>query len=192
MAHKICIIGVGALGSHAALALRNAGVLHLIDPDKVEPRNTRAQAYGHPDVRQNKVMALRDLLVGLWATRVAVYPVPVREDNALSLLDGASLVLDCTDNMQARSVLQNACTTCGIPLLHGGISADGLFGQVMWTERFTPDAVPDTQTATCLNGDNLPFHTAVGAQLALTAQTFLNTGKRHSWHISPQGGAIRV
>jgi adenylyltransferase/sulfurtransferase len=192
MNHKICIVGVGALGSHAAVALRNMQVLHLIDPDKVEVQNTRGQNHGIPGVRQSKVSALRDLLVGLWATRVEVFPVPVRKDNALALLDGSDIVLDCTDNADARLLLQSVCTAHKIPLLHGGLSGDGLFGQVMWTDRFTPDPAPPSQAATCLNGVNLPFHALVGAILASTAQTFLNTGKRLSWHVSPQGGTTRV
>ncbi len=51
---KVTIVGVGALGSHAALLLRNEADLKLIDFDKVDAKNTLAQFHARQSIGRNK------------------------------------------------------------------------------------------------------------------------------------------
>ena len=62
---KILIVGLGAIGSHVALALRNIDAeLTLCDFDVIEHKNTQAQFHLAKDVRKKKASAMRESLYG--------------------------------------------------------------------------------------------------------------------------------
>jgi len=184
----IVIIGVGALGSHVALFLRNLEhTIRVVDFDKVETKNTLAQFHSKMGLRKNKSEALRQSLKGLFGTDVESRPYKLSIDNVNSLLDGADLVIDCTDNIEARNVIQGFVTDVGTPCLHGALSADGTFARIMWAEDFEADAEGEDGEATCVDGRHLPFFAAAAAYLAIEAQRFLETGKRRSIQLTPTG-----
>lgn len=183
---KITIIGLGALGSHVALALRNAGELKLVDFDKVEQKNILSQFHSKMGLRRNKAQAMAQSLQGQWGLRFDAISNKVTDDNVTQILGGSDLVLDCTDNIAARSCIKQFCDTQGIPLLHGAMSADGNFGQIIWTEFFKADGETG-DGATCEDGENLPFHVLMGSLIAQTAKTFLDSGKMLCWQVTPQG-----
>lgn len=56
----VTIVGMGNIGSHAALALTRMGIQHfsLYDFDTVEEHNLSSQSYGHEDIGLPKVMAV--------------------------------------------------------------------------------------------------------------------------------------
>lgn len=58
----ITIVGLGNIGSHAALTLARLGLKHfmLFDPDTIEPHNLSSQAYGESDIGKSKVLAVAD------------------------------------------------------------------------------------------------------------------------------------
>lgn len=186
MSH-ITVVGLGALGSHVAQALRNLKHgLKLIDFDHVEQKNTLAQFHSNMSLRRNKAQAMQQALQGLWGVKVEAVPHKLTDGNAQALLGGAALVLDCTDNIAARQVMMTFCKAQNIPLLHGAMSADGSFARVIWTDWFKPDA-ESGDGATCEDGENLPFHMLAGSLLALSAKTFLQKGKKTNYQITPGG-----
>ena len=187
---NITIIGLGALGSHAALALRNVPGLKLVDFDKVEQKNTLSQFHTKMGLRRNKAQALAQAMQGMWGVKVEVAPHKVTADNVKVILGGSSLVLDCTDNIAARSCIKQLCVAEDIPLLHAAMSADGTFAQIVWTEDFVADAETG-DGATCEDGENLPFHIVVGSFIAQTAKGFLDKGRKRNFQVSPSG-VIRV
>jgi len=185
----ITIVGLGAIGSHVAVSLRNAGPLRLVDFDRVEGKNTLAQFYGKPSVGRNKAQALAQSLQGLWGVKAELFSVKLTSLCTREVLSGSNLVLDCTDNIEARTVQQKFCQQNGIPLLHAAVSAGGDFARVMWSDRFVPD--PESGTgATCENGDNLSFHLMVGAQTAQTALMWLRTARQRNFHLTPQSVSL--
>jgi len=187
---KITIIGLGALGSHAALALRNVPGLKLVDFDKVEQKNTLSQFHSKMGLRRNKAQALAQALQGMWGIKVEVVPHKVTDDNAKVILGGSGLVLDCTDNIAARSCIKQFCVAEGIPLLHAAMSADGTFAQIVWTEDFTADAETG-DGATCEDGENVQFHVLVGSMIAVAAKDFINKARKRNFQVMPSG-IIRV
>lgn len=118
------IVGCGALGSVAADMLARAGVgrLRLIDRDVLELSNLHRQAmYTEADVasRLPKAVAASAHLVAVDAS-LAAEAVVADLDGAsvLELLRGADVVLDGTDNFEARHVLNEACLDLAIPWVH--------------------------------------------------------------------------
>ena len=72
---KLVIVGVGALGSHLALLLRNAGVpLVLVDFDRVEAKNTMSQFHTRMGLGRNKAQALQQSLKGLFGLDATAIP----------------------------------------------------------------------------------------------------------------------
>ena len=125
---KITILGVGGLGSHVATTLARMGVGHLriVDRDLVELGNLHRQAcYTEEDVREGlpKVIALQRHL-GSANSTVRIEPVLAHVDpfNILDLLRGSDLVIDGTDSLGARFLLNEAAVELGIPFVHGAIA----------------------------------------------------------------------
>lgn len=183
----ITIVGVGALGSHVALLLRNERFgLKLIDFDRIESKNTQAQFHTRMSLGQNKAQALDRAFRGMFGITVESMPTKLSKDNYEILLSRSELILDCTDNIDARTLIKTYCLTHKTPTIHGALSADGTFARIIWSEDFTPDAESDGQ-ATCEDGEHLPFFCAAASLLAVEAQRFLKTGKRCSWQVTPTG-----
>ena len=186
---KILIVGLGAIGSHVALALRNVDArLVLCDFDVIERKNTQSQFYQNQDVGKNKAVATRLALYGMYGNAdVLSHGVKFTEISGVHLVEGVDLILDCTDNIAARQCIMEHSD---IPLLHGAMSADGTFAQVTWTRHFKPDA-EDGDGVTCEDGENLPFHLLIGSQMAIAAQQFIRDGTRQSYIITPNGVMLR-
>ena len=183
----IVIIGMGALGSHALLALRDVGSHNQIrvgDFDFIEMKNCASQFHTKLGLRKNKALAIRDALNGLFGVKVEANTNRVTPDNAETILKGADLVIDCTDNGTARRTIAAASKRLGIPLLHGAMNLEGDFARIIWDELFVVDDETPGQ-ATCEDGAHLPFHMLAGSWIAVVAQTFLQTGKRMSIQITP-------
>jgi len=186
----IVIIGAGALGSHAALALRNADDLKIVDFDKVEQKNTQSQFHTKMGLGRNKANGLAQSFQGLFGVSIEAVPHKLTSDNAAQVVGTPELLIDCTDNIEARNLIREHVSAHGIPCLHGAISADGSFAQIVWSEDFKPDA-ESGDGATCEDGENLPFIMAVGSTIAVEAQRFLKTGKKQSFQLIP-GGITRI
>lgn len=182
----VVIVGVGALGSHVALFARNwMNQLRVVDFDRVEAKNTLAQVHTRMGLGANKAMALQRTLQGLFGTTIEAIPHRFSVDSAAVLLTGAALVLDCTDNIEARTVIAAAAERRGTACLHGAVSADGMFARIVWDELFVPDAEGTPGAPTCEGGEALPFFGVVGAWMAGVAQAYLTSGVKRSYHLTP-------
>src|SRR5947199_5978082 len=112
MQSRVLIVGVGALGSPAALYLAAAGVgtIGLADHDRVRLSNLQRQVIHSIDgLNQPKVQvaaqALRRLNPEL---TVEAIEATVDERNALDLLARFDVVVDGTDSFRARYLLSDA------------------------------------------------------------------------------------
>ncbi len=120
---KACLLGVGGLGSPAAMQLAAMGVGHLriVDRDVVELTNLHRQhLYGVDDVGYPKVEAAAKRLQRL-NPYITVEPLPlsVNETNAEGIIHGMDVVVDGLDSMVARYAINRACTKLGIPYVFG-------------------------------------------------------------------------
>ena len=184
---KIIIVGVGALGSHAALFLRNVADLKIIDFDRVEQKNVLSQFHQKAAVGTNKVQSMRQTMNFLFGIKLEAVPHKLVQDNVTQLLSGADLILDCLDNGVARRLVQGFARGGSIPCLHGALAANGAFGRVIWDEHFSIDDEASAGGATCEDGAHLPFIGIVASHLARSAQKFLDSGCKVGYQIHPGG-----
>lgn len=184
----VTIVGVGALGSHVAMLLRNEARLRLIDYDRVEAKNTLSQFHNKASVGKLKAAALSSSLQMSWGLKSEHLIHRLDNSNVAVMLKGSTLVIDCVDNITARKTLQAWCTRPEVtPLLHGALAADGQFGRAIWSEYFKPDGVEGETGATCEDGAHLPFIAITAGWLARAAQIFLKTGNKVGFSITPIG-----
>lgn len=138
---RILAVGAGGLGSPAAIYLAAAGVgcLGLVDPDVVEAANLHRQIL-HPSDRvgrpktESAVETLRRVNPG---TTVETHPVRLDERNAEALVSAYDLVVDGTDNLGTRYVVNAACASLRRPYVYGSVFR--FEGQV---SVFDPPATP--------------------------------------------------
>ncbi|MCR4301510.1 MAG: molybdopterin-synthase adenylyltransferase MoeB [Sulfuricaulis sp.] len=125
LAARVLIIGLGGLGSPAAMYLAASGVGHLVlvDHDKVDLTNLQRQiVHASERVGQDKVAsAARGL--------EAINP-DVRVTTINQKLEGAALeeqvrqadaVIDATDNFTSRFAINEACVRARKPLISGAV-----------------------------------------------------------------------
>lgn len=123
----VLIVGLGGLGCPAALYLAGAGIGHLtlVDGDEVDTSNLHRQTlYTQADVGKPKAsVAQRRLLAIDPSLDIDARFDRVTADNAAAFVAGHHVVLDCTDDLDAKVALARACAHAGIPLVHGAAAA---------------------------------------------------------------------
>jgi molybdopterin-synthase adenylyltransferase len=127
------VVGAGALGAPVAAYLAGAGVgrIGIVDDDVVELSNLHRQfLHASHELGEGKAenAAAR---VGALNTDVVAEPYPVRvtADNAEAIVQGADVVVDCSDSFETRYLVNEACCAAGVALVEAG--ASGFEGLVM-------------------------------------------------------------
>ncbi|MAF89314.1 MAG: HesA/MoeB/ThiF family protein [archaeon] len=126
---KVCIVGVGGTGSAVAELLGRAGVsLTLIDRDIVEKSNLGRQIlYSEKDIGNLKALSARkNILSANPVVKIEAVNDELNTENAEKLL-GSDLIIDCTDNMAARFLINEVSLKKKIPWIYtGAIKNEGL------------------------------------------------------------------
>ena len=126
---SVLVVGAGALGSPVASYLAGAGVgrLGIVDDDAVELSNLHRQTlHFTPDLGVPKAESAAAKLRFL-NPEIVVEPYQARF--APAMLEGADLVVDCSDSFDTRYEVNLACCAARTPLVEGGVV--GLSGLVM-------------------------------------------------------------
>ena len=123
LAAKVLIVGLGGLGSPAALYLAASGIgqLTLCDHDSVELSNLQRQIAHHTaNIGQSKVASAAATLQAI-NPEVSCIPLALRADAARlhELISAADVVLDCSDNFATRYVINRVCHALKKPLVSG-------------------------------------------------------------------------
>lgn len=140
---RVLLVGCGALGAAQAEMLARAGVgkLRIVDRDFVEFTNLQRQTlYCESDAEQRlpKAIAAKKRLAEINSEiEVEAIVADVNHSNIENLIDGCHLVLDGTDNFQARYLINDACVKNGKQWIYG--AAVSGYGATM-TVR--PDRTP--------------------------------------------------
>lgn len=123
-AHAL-VIGAGGLGSPVALYLGSAGVgrITLVDHDVVDLTNLQRQiAHTTQRVGQPKVASAAQAVQAI-NPDVQVTALQERVDalRLHTLVQEATVVLDCSDNYATRQAVNAACVRLGKPLVAGAV-----------------------------------------------------------------------
>jgi len=118
---KVCLVGLGGLGSRTAIQLATMGTGHMriVDYDVVEISNLQRQIlYDINVLGCSKVEIAAKRLVEL-NPYVNIEPLSQKLDfcNANTIIQGMDLVVDGLDNMTARYALNKACQELGVPYI---------------------------------------------------------------------------
>ena len=112
-AARVFLMGVGGLGSPAALYLAAAGVgtIGLADSDRVELHNLQRQIlHRTADIGLLKVESGKRTLESLNPeVKVNIYPERITSANIREMIKDYDLVLDGSDNFPTRFLVNDAC-----------------------------------------------------------------------------------
>ena len=126
----VLIIGLGGLGSPAAMYLATAGVgkLTLVDDDTVELSNLQRQIiHRSQNIGDSKVASAKSNLLAI-NHEIDITTIDHRLDEAAlsRQIEQADVVLDASDNFDTRFAINRACVTQKKPLVSGAaIQFDG-------------------------------------------------------------------
>lgn len=107
---RVCIAGLGGLGSNIAMMLARSGVgtLKLIDFDRVDITNLNRQAYRIEHIHMTKTDAMRKMIAEINPyINIEVMQTKVTEENLAELFQGETLVCEAFDNPEAKAMLVN-------------------------------------------------------------------------------------
>jgi len=178
-AARALIIGLGGLGSPAAMYLAAAGIgtLELVDDDQVDLSNLQRQIL-HTTARigRDKTGSAQAGLNALNPETQLILRNARLCDEALNdAVDAADLVLDCSDNFATRFALNQACHDLRTPLVSGAAIRwdgqitvfDGQPGSPCYRCLYTEDG--EEELSCSENGVVAPLVGIIGAMQALEA-----------------------
>lgn len=136
LASYVTVIGCGALGTHITSTLVRAGIGHVrvIDRDVVELNNLQRQTlFDESDVGLPKVEAAATKLRRINSeVAIEAWVRDLHNGNVEEIIAGSHLVMDATDNIPTRMLVNDACIKHGIPWVYGGvIRAEGMVMSVL-------------------------------------------------------------
>lgn len=158
---RVLLVGCGALGGALAQSFARSGVgtLVLCDRDVVEPSNLPRQVLfdeRHALEREPKVVAARETLQRIGGpTRIETHAVHVDASNLAALAEGADVIVDGTDNLATRYLINDWAVRQGVPWAYGGVVGSGglalgiVPGSGPCLRCLFPEAPPPGTLATC-------------------------------------------
>jgi adenylyltransferase/sulfurtransferase len=162
---KVLIVGMGGLGCPAAqyLGASGIGTLGLADYDVVSETNLHRQIlYTPEDIGQKKAeiacvrLHLQNPNVGFH-----IHDTMIDSSNMMETISHYDVIVDCTDNIETKYLLNDACVLSGKPLVYGAIYQ--YEGQVaVWNVNNSPNyrdlypSIDASQIPNCAEGGVLP------------------------------------
>lgn len=122
---RVLVVGAGGLGCPAALYLAAAGVgtLGLLDFDRVDESNLQRQVlFTTEDVGELKAERARARLAALNPqVQLIAHPIELCAANVRELFAGYDLIVDGSDRIGTRYLVNDACVLFGKPLVSAAI-----------------------------------------------------------------------
>ncbi len=122
---NVLVVGAGGLGCPVLTALSSAGVGHIdvVDFDTISISNIHRQPLYSPEVvGEKKVTVAKNKLAALNPfIHVHGHDARIGSENVERMIQGKDLILDCTDNLETKFLLHDACFKLRIPLISASI-----------------------------------------------------------------------
>jgi sulfur-carrier protein adenylyltransferase/sulfurtransferase len=188
---RVLIVGAGGLGSPVLQYLAGAGVgfLGLVDADELEASNLHRQPlYSLEDVGRPKTILAKAAVARLNPeVHVEMHATRFTADNALALVRGYDVVVDCSDNFRTKFLINDAAVLARRPAVFASVyqyegqlqvyepSASHACLRCLW-----PEATPDGVVGNCAEAGVLgPVPGAFGTlQALLTLKILLRLSGR--------------
>jgi molybdopterin/thiamine biosynthesis adenylyltransferase len=123
---KVLLVGLGGIGSTVLQHLAAAGIgkIGLVDQDTVALSNLQRQTiYTYEDIGKKKVRVASNFIKRLNKNvETTEYSLFLTKNNSTKIIREYDLVLDGTDNVEARELINKQCVNQGKPLIFGGVS----------------------------------------------------------------------
>ncbi|MFY0602550.1 MAG: HesA/MoeB/ThiF family protein [Flavobacteriaceae bacterium] len=122
---KVLVVGCGGLGSPIAVYLASSGIgkIHLVDFDKVDVSNLHRQVfYSLDDVGAYKSEALAKFMQQRSPfTEVSFSTKPLTKFTVFELISDYDIIVDGTDSLPTKYLVNDACVLKGKPLVYGSL-----------------------------------------------------------------------
>ena len=139
---RVLVVGLGGLGSPAAIYLATSGVGHLVlaDDDNVELSNLQRQIlHNEQSIGQSKVESATQTLQALNPDlRITGLTCRLEGQQLLEQVAQADVVVDASDNFSTRFAVNRACIATKTPLVSG--AAIRMDGQVSVFDSRQPES----------------------------------------------------
>ena len=125
---KVCILGLGGLGSNVAILLARAGIgyLKLVDFDIVEASNLNRQQYRISHIGMKKTEAIRTIIKEINPfVEIEVLNKKVDRENILSIVGDVEIVVEAFDIAETKAMAIEELLINGDKKL---VSASGMAG----------------------------------------------------------------
>ncbi|MBF1201907.1 MAG: sulfur carrier protein ThiS adenylyltransferase ThiF [Fusobacterium periodonticum] len=125
---KVCILGLGGLGSNVAILLARSGIgyLKLVDFDIVEASNLNRQQYRISHIGMNKTEAIRTIIKEINPfVEIETLDVKVDRENILSIVGEVEIVVEAFDVAETKAMAIEELLINGNKML---VSASGMAG----------------------------------------------------------------
>jgi molybdopterin/thiamine biosynthesis adenylyltransferase len=135
-ASRVLVVGAGGLGSPILLYLSAAGIgtLGIADNDQVSATNLNRQILYTPEnLGRSKVVTAVQRVRSLNPSVKAVpHEVRVLRENGLALVQQYDLVIEASDNLETKSLINALCVEAKIPLVWAAVTRfEGQLGVYM-------------------------------------------------------------
>lgn len=159
---RILVIGAGGLGSPVLLYLAAAGVgeIGIIDDDLVDLSNLQRQIiHAESNIGTSKVESARAQILSINSTiKITTWNTRLSPDNAQEILAGWDIVIDGTDNIPTRYLVDDICKINQIPWIYGSVyrfegqaSVFNFEGGPCYRDLF-PEPPPSNAIPSCAEG----------------------------------------
>ena len=119
---SVLVVGCGALGGSIAVHLASSGIgkLHLIDFDTIDISNLHRQIfYSLEDVGKSKSETLSTFIKKRASfTKVSFSTEPIKKENVFKLINNFDIIVDATDSLPTKYLLNDACVLKNKPLIY--------------------------------------------------------------------------
>jgi sulfur-carrier protein adenylyltransferase/sulfurtransferase len=122
---RVLVVGAGGLGCPVLQYLNAAGIgnIGIVEFDMVDETNLQRQVlYGSDDVGKLKSIIAKNLLEHLNSfTKIEIFNVRLNASNSLNILKDFDVIVDATDNLETRYIINDSCVILDKPMVHGSI-----------------------------------------------------------------------
>lgn len=170
---SVSVVGVGGLGCNVLtqLSLLGIGRISIIDDDVVQVSNLQRQLlFSEEDIGRYKTEVAQEKIRTMNSSiSISQHCSRLDSENRNELLRGSDIVIDCTDNLAGRIIIDKFCSDKQVPMIYGGVR--GFEGQVSVFNYGNGNSFAETFPSheTILQSENCDDSGVIASVVSITA-----------------------